>query len=113
MNQSFNKCKSPYIIRHEENQSAIIKNSNSVNPGLVDRNQNQNIQLNNQPNTEDVLKNGDTRNYLNKLAKSMIDNMKEFTSQSVEIFNGNIPNFTQECHLFLKNACKNTFYLNF
>ncbi len=64
-----------------------------------------------QINIEALIKNGETKMFLNNLAKSMIEDVKEFSNQSVEIFNTINTGFAQECHLLLKNACNYDKYL--
>jgi hypothetical protein len=60
-------------------------------------------------NPETLVRNGEARIYLNSAAKMMLDDMKEFSAQSVEIFNKTNTTITQEFHLFLKNSCKKYF----
>jgi hypothetical protein len=57
-------------------------------------------------NIETIVKNGETRNFLNNLAKSMLEDLKDFSTQSVELFNIMNEKITHEYHIFLKYACK-------
>ncbi len=56
-------------------------------------------------NIESIVKNGETRNFLNNLAKNMLEDLKEFSSQSVDLFNVMNEKITHEYHMYLKHAC--------
>jgi len=58
-------------------------------------------------NIETIVKNGEARSFLNNLAKSMLEDLKEFSGQSVDLFNAINEKITHEYHIFLKHACKN------
>jgi hypothetical protein len=55
-------------------------------------------------NPESIVKNGEARTYLNILAKTMLEDLKEFSTQSVEFYNSTNTSLTQEVHNFLKLA---------
>jgi hypothetical protein len=63
-------------------------------------------------NLESVVKNGETRTFLNNLAKKMLEDLKDFSTQSVELFNTMNEKITHEYHMFLKHACKENIYVH-
>ena len=52
------------------------------------------------------MKNGEARNLLHSIAKNMMEDLKEFSNASVEMFDQVNNNMTQEYHQFLKHSCK-------
>lgn len=94
MNKNFPKVVS------SKGESPLTTSKSTIKIEMKNNNLNQNV------NIEAIVKNGETRNHLNNLAKTMLDDMKDFANQSVELFNSINTNVTQECHIFLKNACK-------
>ena len=106
MNKNFQKIP-------QMNNNIQLVNMNQIKIKEVGSPINLNINLENKnnnfssvPNIETLVKNGEARNYLNNRAKSMLEEIKEFSSQSVEVFNKVNSCMTEELHVFLKHACK-------
>lgn len=55
---------------------------------------------------DQIVRNGEARNYLNSTGKSMIDDLKDFTAHSVDFFNLMNEKIASEFQSYLKYACK-------